>query len=54
LVRRLLEELGDIYAVDVITDLDIVGFYERLGLNGATSVARRDYTMQSGRLSSQA
>jgi ribosomal protein S18 acetylase RimI-like enzyme len=33
LVRRLLAELGGLYMVDLCCDEDVVGFYERLGLD---------------------
>ena len=32
LVRRLLAKLGDMYMVDLMCDVDVVPFYERLGL----------------------
>jgi ribosomal protein S18 acetylase RimI-like enzyme len=32
LVRRLLAQLGGLYMVDLCRDEDVVGFYERLGL----------------------
>ena len=32
LVRRLLAQLGGLYMVDLCCDEDVVGFYERLGL----------------------
>lgn len=49
LVRRLLAEIGDLYAIDAVTDPDIVPFYRHLGLTAGTAVTRRDYGMQSGR-----
>jgi ribosomal protein S18 acetylase RimI-like enzyme len=49
LVRRLLDEIGDVYAVDAVCDPDLVPFYEHLGLQAITAVARRRYDLQSGR-----
>jgi len=49
LVRRILDEVGPLYAVDAVCDQDLVGFYERLGFRGGTAVMRRDYELQAGR-----
>lgn len=49
LVRRLLEEIGDLYMVDAVTDAAVLPFYERLGFHGAAGVARRNYSQQAGR-----
>lgn len=49
LVRRLLEEIGDLYAVDAMVDEELQPFYEHLGLEPATGVALRNYERQSGR-----
>jgi len=48
LVRRMLDTLGDLYAVDVICDPDVVPFYGRFGLVPVTGMARRRYDAQSG------
>ena len=49
LVRRVLDEIGPLYAVDAVCDPDLVAFYERLGFRAAGAVARRDYGLQAGR-----
>ena len=42
LVRRLLDELGDVYMTDLLCDEDLVPFYERLGMLRLTGMARRN------------
>ena len=49
LVRRLLDEIGDLYAVDAMADVDVHPFYEHVGLKPAPGVALRNYDRQSGR-----
>jgi ribosomal protein S18 acetylase RimI-like enzyme len=41
LVTRMLSELADLYAVDVMCDADLVSFYERFGLTPLVGMARR-------------
>jgi len=36
LVRRLLQDVGDLYMVDVMCDLDVLPFYEALGFTAST------------------
>lgn len=48
LVRRLLEQLGDIYMIDVIRDPDLIPFYEALGLRPMQGAGRRVYGTQAG------
>jgi GNAT superfamily N-acetyltransferase len=48
LVRRLLAQLGDLYAVDVACDADVQPFYARLGLLPAQGMMLRHYQRQSG------
>jgi ribosomal protein S18 acetylase RimI-like enzyme len=48
LVRRLLVEIGQLYAVDAVCDPELVAFYERLGFRAGTAVTRREYGMQAG------
>jgi GNAT superfamily N-acetyltransferase len=50
LVRRMLDEIGDLYAVDAMADSELHPFYEHLGLHSAPGVALRNYDRQSGRL----
>ena len=48
LVRRLLDQLKDFYAIDLICDTDVQPFYERLGLRPYTGMLLRNHTRQSG------
>jgi len=41
LVRRLFDELGDFYAVDLMCDPELQGFYERLGMHRAVGMVIR-------------
>jgi ribosomal protein S18 acetylase RimI-like enzyme len=41
LVRRLLEDLRDFYAVDLLCDPDLVPFYERFGMRQGVGMAIR-------------
>ena len=49
LVRELLDEIGDIYALDVACDPEVEPFYRHLGLRPGFGMALRDYDRQSGR-----
>ncbi len=48
LVRRLLAQLGDLYAVDLMCDADMQPFYARLGLQPAQGMMLRRYDRQGG------
>lgn len=48
LIRRLLEVIGPIYAVDAACDPELQPFYEHLGLRPGTAVMLRNYERQSG------
>lgn len=48
LVRRMLETLGGMYAIDVVCHESVVPFYESLGLSRCVAMARRNYARQSG------
>ncbi|NNC75507.1 MAG: GNAT family N-acetyltransferase [Acidimicrobiia bacterium] len=48
LVQRLLEEIGDLYAVDAVIDPDVEPFYRHLGMASARAVMLRNYERQSG------
>jgi predicted N-acetyltransferase YhbS len=41
LVRRLLDELGELYAVDLLCDPELVPFYERFGMSRTVGMAIR-------------
>jgi ribosomal protein S18 acetylase RimI-like enzyme len=48
LVRRVLDELGGLYMVDVVCDADVQPFYARLGLRPTHGMSLRRYDRQSG------
>jgi ribosomal protein S18 acetylase RimI-like enzyme len=48
LVRCLLEELADLYAVDLLCDAELVPFYARFGMRPATAMAIRNYGAATG------
>lgn len=48
LVRRLLDQLRDLYMVDLICDPDVQPFYARLGMQPAAGMILRNYARQSG------
>lgn len=49
LVQQVLDQLGDLYAIDLLCDPDVQPFYARLGLRPAHGMIRRTYEGQSGR-----
>lgn len=48
LVKRLLAQLGDLYAVDLLCDADLQSFYARLGMQPAQGMMLRRYDRQAG------
>jgi ribosomal protein S18 acetylase RimI-like enzyme len=48
LMRRLLEQLRQIYMIDLICDTDVQPFYARLGMQPYTGMILRNYDRQSG------
>ncbi|WP_433747316.1 GNAT family N-acetyltransferase [Falsibacillus pallidus] len=48
LVKRMLEELKDIYMIDLCCDDDLVPYYEKLGMFRANGMLFRNYERQSG------
>ena len=50
LINQMMEQIGDIYMVDLVCDANLSRFYAELGFATATGMSRRDYAMQSGRL----
>jgi ribosomal protein S18 acetylase RimI-like enzyme len=48
LVRRMLAQLQDLYAIDLICDTDVQPFYARLGMRPAPAMMVRNYERQSG------
>lgn len=49
LVRRLLDQLGGLYMIDVTCDEEVQPFYARLGLKPSRGMVLRRYDCQSGR-----
>jgi ribosomal protein S18 acetylase RimI-like enzyme len=49
LVRILLEQLGDLYMVDLACDPELAPFYQRFGMISGHAMLRRSYAAQSGR-----
>ncbi|MGY0693699.1 GNAT family N-acetyltransferase [Virgibacillus sp. FSP13] len=49
LVNRMLQELDDIYMVDLCCDDDLVTYYEKFGMQKSNGMILRNYKMQSGR-----
>lgn len=48
LVKRMLDSLNHLYAIDLICDMDVQPFYERLGMRRYTGMIHRNYARQSG------
>lgn len=49
LMRRMLETLSDIYMVDLLCDVELQPYYERLGMLRASGMLVRNYAAQSGK-----
>ena len=49
LVKRILTEIGELYMIDLICDVDVQPFYEKLGMTKATGMRIRNFDKQSGR-----
>ncbi|MFJ5767466.1 GNAT family N-acetyltransferase [Lysinibacillus sp. NPDC093210] len=48
LVRRMLQELDNIYMIDLCCDDDLVPYYEKFGMTKTNGMIYRNYKMQSG------
>jgi GNAT superfamily N-acetyltransferase len=48
LVRRMLDKLRSLYAIDLLCDTDLQPFYERFGMRPYTAMLYRNYDRQSG------
>jgi ribosomal protein S18 acetylase RimI-like enzyme len=48
LVKQMLNELNDIYMVDLCCDDDLVPYYEKFGMIKSNGMLVRNYRMQSG------
>lgn len=44
LVRRMVAELDGMYAIDLMCDPSLVGWYEKLGFQGSTGAVLRNYS----------
>ena len=49
LMRRVLDALAGLYMIDLVCDDELCPFYEKLGMQAMTAMARRDMAAQSGR-----
>ena len=50
LLRRIVNELGGIYAIDLLCDPELQSYYDRQGFNRGVSMYQRNYANQSGLL----
>lgn len=50
LVRRMLDQLNDLYMIDLMCDVDVQPFYERLGMTKATGMRIRNFERQAAEL----
>jgi ribosomal protein S18 acetylase RimI-like enzyme len=48
LMRRMLDSLGNLYAVDLLCDPEMQPFYARFGMRSASAMMIRNYDLQSG------
>ncbi|HLI51328.1 MAG TPA: GNAT family N-acetyltransferase [Thermomicrobiaceae bacterium] len=48
LTRRMLDQLRDLYMIDLLCDPEIQPYYERFGMRRATGMMLRNYGRQSG------
>lgn len=48
LVKEMFNVLSDIYMIDLMCDEDLMGYYEKLGMQQAHGMIRRNYSKQSG------
>ena len=51
LVSRILNELKEMYMIDICCDDDLVPFYEKFGMSKSNGMLLRNYNRQSGRIS---
>jgi len=49
LMNQMMDEIGDLYMVDLVCDANLSRFYAELGFATTTGMSRRNYLMQSGR-----
>ena len=49
LINQLMDDIGDLYMVDLVCDANLSRFYAELGFATTTGMSRRNYAVQSGR-----
>ncbi|RXJ04363.1 GNAT family N-acetyltransferase [Anaerobacillus alkaliphilus] len=49
LVKRMMEQLEDIYMIDLMCDQELQPYYEKLGMIKSTGMVFRNYSKQSGK-----
>ncbi len=50
LVEKMLEQLDDIYMVDLCCDKHLIPYYEKFGMFQSTGMVKRNYKMQAGNI----
>lgn len=50
LVQKMLEELDDIYMIDLCCDDDLIPYYKKFKMMESTAMIKRNYKMQSGNI----
>lgn len=48
LTRRMFDSLSRLYSIDLLCDVDIIPFYQRLGMQQANAMLIRNYHNQAG------
>lgn len=48
LIKRMLDELSNIYMIDLCCDDDLIPLYEKFGMIRSNGMLMRNYKMQSG------
>ena len=43
MIERIMERLGNIYMIDTVCDDNLVGFYEKFGMNRGIAMMKRNY-----------
>lgn len=50
LVEKMLEQLDDIYMIDLCCDEHLTPYYEKFGMFQSSSMSKRNYKMQAGNI----
>ena len=48
LLKKMLELLSDVYMIDLMCDVELQGYYEKLGMHRSHGMVLRNYAKQSG------